>query len=392
MKHCGVCCFCHSSSFSHVFLAVQPYCRTSSKLTGALRQALQLMARNRQQSNYPRDAVQVQALAGLFKEVLKEYGPHGFYLHDYNGLWSSCAARPSLADLENLLNCLVRVSPSLNVGQTDLKCALGDAFYSLPDASHDLNREKIAAQLVVAQKHLRNLKAGKDSAKLVSVLKGKMTHTQAAKLDKLLAQVSFAPVGLSNPNKSPEKKRTLHSTPSVGSEASVDDNGFPRWSFLPEGKKPAGETEYDDGDELLQGEHALGLYTKPPIFKKPSGASAKCVAQPKKVVKKPGCASAKGVAKPTMKGGHAKAPSASFKGVYDVEKIEKGPFKVHGPFEKTGKSYITSDKSHLVTCTRGQSAKFHDVILKIYTWIQKTKSSGVTRSQANKKRIQLIAG
>ena len=335
--------------------------------------------------NYPKDAVAVQELADAFKDVCKKQGQVGFDLKEYNGLWDSCASRPCLADLDHLVDALLIVSPSLNAGHGAISQALGSAF---AEFSFDkLDPKRIAAKLLVVQKHTRGLKFGQDAPKKLAGLKAKMTSSQIRKIDKVLAKL--------------QPLRELKKVPSAASDMSVDEYGLPTWSFVqpvtsPSGasasvtvsmsakgdpardddlskpavhmslsKKPAASKEPrnhedEEGDDLLKLPHADGIY-KPPL-KRPASSKE----SPMKVVK-------------AMK-------KSTFK--LDPDEVIRGPFKVHGPFMKTGKSYITSDGSHVVTITRQQSASYHEQILQIMGWLNKQKK--VTRRQAKAKREQIL--
>ena len=326
--------------------------------------------------NYPKDAVQVQSLAGSFKTVYKNMGPSGFDLKEYNGLWDSCAARPCLGDLDHLLKCMMQVSPCLNVGNNDLVQALGDCFHDVQCTV--LEPKKLAGKLLVVQKHTRSLKFGKgNEAKLLN-LKKKMNGDQAQRLEAVLA--SLQPLQPQKPKEEEEEKSPMpppsknRSLKQAVSDVSVDEDGNPTWSFLPveaQGrpkKTAACEGSEGNGDNLLSLKHTKGIYKKDPQ-KKP--ASAKAKGKPSKPMK---------VAMKTKK--------ASL--LSTTEKV-KGPWKIHGPFMKTGKSYVTSDGDHVVTVTRKQSANFHKAVEKIYNWILKTKKGVVTREEAKKKRAEILS-
>lgn len=324
--------------------------------------------------NYPKDSVQVQSLAGSFKTVYKNMGPSGFDLKEYNGLWEACAARPCLGDLDHLLKCMMDVSPGLNVGHNDLDQALGDCFHDVKCTV--LEPKKLARKLLVVQKHTRSLKFGQGADKKLLSLKKKMSGDQAQRLEAILA--CLQPLSTAKPK---EEQKSLMPSPSTSrvlkptvSDCSVDSDGNPTWSFLPVEKQgppkktAACEGSEGNGDNLLSLKHTKGIYQKAPL-KKP--ASPKASGKPSTPMK---------VAMKTKK-----SPFLS-----TTEKL-KGPWKIHGPFKKTGKSYVTSDGQHVVTVNSKQSANFHKVVDKIYNWILKTKKGVVTREEAKKKRAEILS-
>lgn len=313
--------------------------------------------------NYPKDSVEVQTLADGFKDVYKNMGANGFDLKEYNGLWDSCAPRPSLGDLDHLIKCLLKVSPGLNVGYNSLVQALGNTCHDVECAT--LLPKKIASKLLVVQKHIRNLKFGTSSQQALKILEKKCTTAQWERLTRVLSSLktknSNTKETLQGETKGRELKKTI-------SDVSMDGDGFPTWSFIPHATKDTGSTDADNGDLLLQGEHTAGIYKKQ-VHKKP--ASPKATGKPAK--------SKVAASKKAMK---------SYLLPTDV--TINGPFKIHGPFMKTGKSYVTSDGRHVCTVTRKQCKDYHKAVLQIYNWILKFKKGMVTREEAKKKRAEIL--
>ena len=306
--------------------------------------------------NYPKDTVETQRLADYFKDVYKKMGPSGFDLKEYNGLWAQCAPRASLADLDHLTMCLLKVSPALNVGYNDILQAVANTFHEFNCTV--LEPKQVAKKLMVAQKHTRNLKLGSKADASLAILDKRMTVAQKERLAKVLSLVRKGITNESEENakgeaeKTPARSRTLKPVPS---DVSLDENGNPTWGFMSKlargssADSVAGSTgSSKEGDMLLSGAHTKGIYSK---SKKTS--PLKKPASPMKVAMK--------IAMKTMPKTSMKVAMKS--GLLSTDEVLKGPFKVHGPFLKTGKSYVTCYSGHVVTVTRKQSKQYHKVLV-----------------------------
>ena len=68
-----------------------------------------------------------EALARGSESIFGQFG-------EYKTVWAECAARPDLVNLLDLLGCLMKVSPTLNVGYGDLKEVCLLFFQETPSA------------------------------------------------------------------------------------------------------------------------------------------------------------------------------------------------------------------------------------------------------------------
>lgn len=201
--------------------------------------------------NIKKDAIDLEHLVDLWGEIAKTNDCIFSNFGEYKHIWGECAPRPDLVNFIDLSTCLQRVSPTLNVGYSDLKEAVSMILSRQPHLKPKPQQPlaevsgHIADKLLVVQKHLRSLAWNNGWEERLDKFIGKLQPGKADKFNGFIQQLQ------KHHQIATPKKKALKVAKSDVSTPAKDEYGLP--------KIPALSQASEDGDDLLPGEATTPL-------------------------------------------------------------------------------------------------------------------------------------